>query len=322
MPPHTRAPGELFPPIEPYAKGMLAVDAIHTLYWEECGNPQGTPVVFLHGGPGAGSTPLHRRFFDPAHYRIIVYDQRGSGRSEPLADIRANTTELLVQDIETLRKHRSIKRWHIFGGSWGSTLALAYAESHPDSCLSLTLRGICLLQKREIDWFLYGIRNVFPEAWNKFVAPVAAEDRHDLLSAYIRLFQSTDEDIRTNATRTWANYESSCSTLKVDMANLSSSDDSRHRTGIAIIEAHYFKNNLFTPDDQLVRNIDRIRHIPATIVHGRYDMICPIMAADELHQAWPEAVYKIIPDAGHSALEPGIRAALIEATETYKKMGD
>jgi proline iminopeptidase len=311
---------ELFPPLEPHAKGMLRVDDIHTLCWEECGNPNGVPILFLHGGPGTGATPTHRRFFDPKTYRIILFDQRGAGRSEPLAETRNNTTSLLIDDIETLRHFRKIERWHIFGGSWGSTLAITYAEAHPQRCLSLTLRGICLLQRREIEWFLYGIRTIFPEAWNRFVSIIAPEERNDILSAYIKLFQGKDEGRRMEAIRIWANYESSCSVLRPDLEPSQVVVDERHRIGMSVIEAHYFKNNLFTPDDQLLRNIDRIRSIPAVIVHGRYDMICPIVTADELHHAWPEAEYKVIPDAGHSSLEPGILSALIDATEKFKSL--
>jgi proline iminopeptidase len=309
---------DLLPPLEPFATGMLAVDDIHTLYWEECGNPKGVPVLFLHGGPGAGATPTHRRFFDPAAYRIVIFDQRGAGRSTPLGEVRNNTTALLIDDIEKLRQLRKIERWHIFGGSWGSTLAIAYAETHPARCVSLTLRGICLMQKREIDWFLYGIRSVFPEAWTKFANLVPANERHDLLSAYIRMFDSKDEGVRMEAVRTWASYEGSCSTLLCD--NGPPPTDDRHRVGIARIEAHYFKNNPFTPDTLLLDNIDKIRRIPAVIVHGRYDMICPIITADELHNRWTEADYRIISDAGHSALEPGIRGALLEATEKFKTL--
>jgi proline iminopeptidase len=311
---------ELFPPLEPNAKGTLKVDDVHTVYWEECGNPRGAPVVFLHGGPGAGATPTHRRFFDPQMYRIIIFDQRGAGRSTPLGETRNNTTEFLIQDMETLRQHRGVERWHVFGGSWGSTLALAYAETHPDRCVSLTLRGICLLQKREVDWFLYGIRTVFPEAWNRFAALVPFEQRHDLLSAYQGLFASADEAVRLEAIRCWANYESACSVLLPNAEGAQLISDDRHRIGLATIEAHYFKNNLFTPDTKLLDNVERIRHIPTMIVHGRYDMICPVITADELHQRWPEAGYTIIPDAGHSALEPGIRSALLDATDAFKAL--
>ena len=308
-----------FPPLEPYTKGMLQVDDIHTLYWEECGNPKGLPVVFLHGGPGAGATPTHRRFFDPLVYRIVIFDQRGAGRSTPLAETRKNTTALLVKDIETLRVYRSIERWHIFGGSWGSTLALAYAEEHPKRCISLVLRGVCLLQKREIDWFLYGIRKVFPEAWEKFASLIPSSRHNDLLSAYQELLMSPDEKCRLEAARSWSHYESSCSLLQPYNQGAYALSDDQHHIGISTIEAHYFQNNLFTPDTKLLDNIDRIRHIPAVIIQGRYDMICPIITADELHRHWPEAEYHIITEAGHSALEPGIRSALIEATEKFKR---
>jgi len=308
---------DLFPPLEPYLKGTLQVDDLHTLYWEECGNAQGVPVVFFHGGPGAGSTPTHRRFFDPQFYRIILFDQRGAGRSTPLGETRQNTTALLITDIERLREQRGITRWHVFGGSWGSTLAIAYAETHPEACLSLTLRGICLLQRREIDWFLYGIRAIFPEAWAKFAGFIPEHERHDLLTAYCRRFADSDENRRYEAIRVWADYESACSVLIPEIDNGAMSTE-RHRTGISTIEAHYFKNNLFTPDTLLLDNVGLIRHIPAVIVQGRYDIVCPIITADELHSKWPEAEYRIIPDAGHSALEPGIRSALIEATEKFK----
>jgi proline iminopeptidase len=309
---------ELFPPIEPHIKGVLRVDDIHTLYWEECGNPQGTPVVFLHGGPGAGATATHRRFFDPADWRIIVFDQRGAGRSRPLGETRNNTTELLIADIETLRQARGIERWHVFGGSWGSTLAIAYAETHPEKVLGLILRGICLMRKHELDWFLYGIRFLFPEAWEIFANFVPANDRNDLLGAYLRIFEGSDEKRRMDAIRTWAQYESTCSVLIPPAETAQIISDDQHRTGLALIEAHYFRHNPFVPDSKLLDNIGRIRHIPAVMVQGRYDAVCPIATAHEVHRHWPEAEYHIIPDAGHSALEPGIRSALIDATEKFK----
>ncbi len=298
---------------------MLKVDDVHTLYWEECGNPQGVPVVFLHGGPGAGASPTHRRFFDPQEWRIIIFDQRGAGRSVPLGETRNNTTELLIHDIETLRREFGVDRWHVFGGSWGSTLALAYAQTHPEVCLGLILRGIFLFQKREIDWFLYGIRNVFPEAWERFANFVPPDERHDLLTAYSRIFQGTDERRRLEACRNYTAYEVACSTLTFNLDAAQGRDD-KHAIGMAIMEAHYFINNRLTPETRLLDNISRIRHIPAVIVQGRYDMVCPIVTAHELHRAWPEAEYKIIPDAGHSALEPPIRSALIEATERFKRI--
>jgi proline iminopeptidase len=313
---------ELFPPLEPHTKGTLKVDDIHTLYWEECGNPEGVPVVFLHGGPGAGATPTHRRFFDPADWRIIIFDQRGAGRSQPLGETRNNTTELLIQDIENLRQHRNVERWHVFGGSWGSTLAIAYAEEYPERCLGLILRGICLMQKREIDWFLYGIRIIFPEAWETFAHFVPPDERRDLLAAYGRIFEGTDEARKRDAIRTWAHYESACSVLVPNAEAAQTANDEQHRTGLALIEAHYFRNNMFNPDNRLLANVGRIRKIPAVIVQGRYDVVCPIMTANELHKAWPEAEYCVVADAGHSALEPGIRSALVEAAEKFKVIKD
>ncbi|MGE3623805.1 MAG: prolyl aminopeptidase [Bdellovibrionales bacterium] len=315
---------DLFPPLEPYTRGMLNAGDIHTLYWEECGDPNGVPVVFLHGGPGAGATPAHRRFFDPSAWRIIIFDQRGAGRSQPLGETRDNTTDLLIEDIEKLRRERGIERWHVFGGSWGSTLAIAYAEAYPERCMGLMLRGICLMQKYEIDWFLYGIRMFFPEAWETFALFVPSAERHDLLSAYCRIFEGSDEKRKREAIRVWAQYESQCSVLLPahDPGPMLAPTDERHHTGLALMEAHYFKNNLFTPDTRLLDNIDRIRRIPGFIVQGRYDAVCPIVTANELHRRWPEAEYRIIPDAGHSALEPGIRSALIDATEKFKLIRD
>ncbi len=309
---------ELFPPLEPYIKGMLHVDDIHTLYWEECGNPEGTPVVFLHGGPGAGASPIHRRFFDPAVWRIIIFDQRGAGRSTPLYETQQNKTDFLISDIETLRHTRKVDRWHVFGGSWGSTLALAYAEKHPERCLSLMLRGICLLRKTEVEWFLHGLRNVFPEAWAQFSGFIAPEMRHDLLGAYARIFAGPDDALRREAIRLWLNYETTCSTLLPGKEKEGPLQDNDLRAAMPVLEAHYFKNNLFKPDNKLLENIHRIRRIPGVIVQGRYDMVCPIVTADELHRNWPEAEYIIVPNAGHSVMEPGIRSALIETTERFK----
>lgn len=311
---------EIFPPLEPYETGILPVDEIHTLYWEQCGNPGGAPVVFLHGGPGAGASPTHRRFFDPRHYRIIIFDQRGSGRSRPLGEVRRNTTELLVEDMERLRRHLSVDRWHLFGGSWGSTLALAYAQSHPDRCLGMILRGIFLLRRSEIDWFLHDMRMVFPEAWASFTAHIPAEERGDLLEAYWRRLDSSDPRVRMAAARAWSMYEGACSSLIPAPDLVAAAGEDRHALGLARIEAHYFRTGILTPEDKLLRDVDRIRHIPAVIVQGRYDIVCPIVTADELHRAWPEADYRIVHDAGHSAMEPGIRAALVQATERFKTL--
>lgn len=312
--------GDLFPPINAYDTGTLKVDDIHTLYWEQSGNPQGVPILFLHGGPGAGASPTHRRFFDPNHYRIVIFDQRGAGRSTPLGETRANTTELLIQDMETLRRHLGIERWHLFGGSWGSTLALAYAETHPERCLGLILRGIFLMRRHEIDWFLYHMRLFFPEAWAAFTGFLPPEERGDILEAYLRRLNDPDPAVRMAAARAWSIYEGACSTLLPSPDIVSASGEDRHALGLARIEAHYFKHNLFTPEDRLLRNIGRIRHLPGVIVQGRYDVVCPPVTADELHHAWPEATYVVVPDAGHSAMEPGIRHALVEATERFKAL--
>ncbi len=311
---------QLYPSIRPNRSGMLAVDAIHQLYWEESGNPRGVPVVFLHGGPGAGSSPVHRRFFDPHHYRIIVLDQRGAGRSTPLGELRHNSVQDLVDDLERLRTHLEITRWHLFGGSWGSTLALAYAQLHPDRCLSLTLRGIFLMRRAEIDWFLYGMRRVFPEAWRRFSGYVGPEGQDDLLGAYYQRLTDPDPAIHRPAAKIWSQYESACSTLYPNQDRVSAAGDDSHALGLSRIEAHFFLHNLFDPEDLLMQRIDVTRRIPTTIVQGRYDIVCPISTADELHSAWPEAHYIIVPDAGHSAMEPGITQALIEATNRYRSI--
>jgi proline iminopeptidase len=311
---------ELFPPIEPYATGMLPLDRRHTMYWEQSGNPHGVPVVFLHGGPGAGATPTHRRFFDPISWRIVVFDQRGAGRSLPLGDLTDNSTRHLVADIELLRHHLGIDRWTVFGGSWGSTLALAYAQAHPARVRSLILRGIFLNRKAEVDWFLYGIRMVFPEAWRAFVAPIPPDERQDLLVAYHRRLTDPDPAVHMPAARAWSIYEGACSTLLPNPDTVAAFGEDRMALGLARIEAHYFTHEVRPPEEDLVRKIDRIRAIPATVVQGRYDMVCPIASADELARAWPEAKYVVVPDAGHSAMEPGIRAQLVAATEKAKRL--
>jgi proline iminopeptidase len=311
---------DLFPPIEPYATGMLKLEAPHTLYWEQSGNPHGTPVAFLHGGPGAGATPTHRRFFDPQHYRIIIFDQRGAGRSTPLGSVADNTTAHLVADMEALRRHLGIERWVLFGGSWGSTLALAYAETHPERCLGLVLRGVFLCRRSEVDWFLYGIRAVFPEAWRAFSGFLPESERQDLLEAYHRRLTNPDPAVHMPAARAWSTYEGACSTLLPSPDTVAAFGEDRMALGLARIEAHYFRNNVVAPKDDLVRRIDTIRRLPAIIVQGRYDMVCPIVSADELARAWPEAEYVIVPDAGHSAMEPGIRARLIAATEKLRRI--
>ena len=312
---------DLYPEIEPYESGHLALDGLHRMYYEQCGNAKGVPVVFLHGGPGAGANATHRRFFDPGHYRIIVYDQRGSGRSQPLGEIRDNTTPHLVEDLELLRRHLGIERWFVFGGSWGSTLAIAYAEHHPEPVRGLALRGIFLCRRSEIDWFLHGLQEMAPEAWRTFASFIAEGERGDLLGAYIKRLMDPDPSIHMPAAKTWSVYEAACSTLLPSPETVNAFAADTLALGLARMEAHYFANDIFLPENFLLANVDRIRHIPAFIVQGRYDLVCPIRSADDLARAWPEARYQIIPDAGHSAMEPGIRAALVAGMERFKELG-
>lgn len=312
---------DLYPEIEPFRVGELPLDDLHKMYFEESGNPDGIPVVFLHGGPGAGANASHRRFFDPKHYRIVIFDQRGSGRSGPLGEIRNNTTPLLIEDIERLRRHLGVESWFVFGGSWGSTLALAYAEFHPDRVRGLALRGIFLCRPSEIQWFLYGIRELAPEAWRAFSGFIPENERHDLLGAYHKRLMSPDPAIHMPAARAWSVYEGSCSTLLPSPETVQAFSGDTLALGLARTEAHYFLNNIFLPENFLLENVGRIRHIPTVIVQGRYDLVCPIRSADDLVQAWPEARYQIIPNAGHSAMEPGTRTALVQAMERFKELG-
>jgi proline iminopeptidase len=311
---------DLFPPIEPYRTGRLRVDSVHTMYWEESGNPRGVPALFLHGGPGAGATPVHRRFFDPSYWRIVIYDQRGGGRSTPLGELKDNSPTHLVADIEHLRRELGIESWLVFGGSWGSTLALHYAELYPDRCLALILRGIFLARSSEIDWFLYGLAAVFPEAWRAFSGFIPEAERGDLLAAYYRRLVDPDPRAHMPAARAWSLYEGACSTLLPNPETIAAFGEDRLALGLARIEAHFFTHHLFTGADDLVARVGRIRHLPAAIVQGRYDMVCPIRSADELARAWPEAEYVIVPDAGHSAMEPGIREQLVLASERLKRV--
>jgi proline iminopeptidase len=308
----------LYPEIEPYASGLLGLDAIHAMYWETAGNAAGLPVVFLHGGPGSGSSPKHRRFFDPAAYRIVVYDQRGAGRSTPLGELRDNTTPLLIDDLERLRLHLGIERWVVFGGSWGSTLAIAYAETHPDRVLGLVLRGIFLCRRSEIDWFLYGLRSVFPEAWDRFAAFLPPDERGDLLAGYYRRLTDPDPTVHMPAARSWSVYEGSCSTLLPSRETVDHFAGDVVALGLARMEAHYFSHSIFLPEDALLANARRLRSIPGVIVQGRYDMVCPIVSAHDLVAAWPEVDYRVVADAGHSAWEPGICAELVAACERIK----
>ncbi len=309
---------ELYPDVEPYGTGMLKLDGVHRMYWEQSGNPHGIPVLFLHGGPGAGAAPAHRRFFDPARYRIVIYDQRGAGRSTPLGELKDNTTPHLVADIERLRQHLKVERWLVFGGSWGSTLALAYGEAHPARCTGFILRGVFLCRRGEIDWFMHGLRGFFPEAWRRFVEVIPNAERGDLLRAYYRRLTDPDATVHMGAARAWSTYEGVCSTLLPSPDTVAYFAGETVALGLARIEAHYFNHDIFLPENALLENVGRIRHLPCTIVQGRYDAVCPIVTADDLHNQWPEADYIVVPAAGHSAWEPGICAELVKAAERFK----
>jgi proline iminopeptidase len=312
---------ELFPNIHPYATHHLAVTDLHTLFVEECGNPEGIPVVFLHGGPGAGCEPYHRRFFDPERYRIILFDQRGCGRSRPHAELEENTTAHLVADIERIREHLGITGWLVFGGSWGSTLALAYAEAWPERVRGLILRGVFLCREQEIRWFYQeGAGRIFPDYWQQFLAPIPLEERHDLLSAYHRRLTGTDELARLVAAKAWSVWEGRTATLLPDPDLVDHFADTHRALGMARIECHYFLNNAFLQPNQLLAEAGRIADIPGVIVQGRYDLICPMESAWELHQAWPTSELNIISDAGHAASEPGICKALVEAANRFAEM--
>jgi len=308
----------LYPPLDPYRRGKLALDPLHTLPWEESGNPHGIPVVFLHGGPGGGTSPRHRQFFDPAFYRIVLFDQRGAGHATPLGELRDNTTQHLVTDIEMLREHLGIERWLVFGGSWGSTLALAYGEAHPGRCLGFVLRGIFLGRRHELDWFMDGIGRFFPDVRKKFVAALPAAERDDLLANYYRRLTAADPAVYLPAAHAWSAYEGACSSLLPNSELLAHFDDDGAALALARIEAHYFVNRIFLPEGSLLDDVGRIRNLPCIIVQGRYDIVCPPASAYDLHAAWPKAELNIVADAGHSAWEPGITAELVAATERMK----
>jgi proline iminopeptidase len=312
---------DLFPIIEVRESGMLDLDGTHVMFWEECGNPDGVPILFLHGGPGAGTMAVHRRFYDPEYFRIILCDQRGAGRSTPHASLTDNTTGHLLSDLEALRVHRDIEQWHLFGGSWGSTLALAYAQAFPQRCLGMVLRGVFTCAPREVEWFIEGIGRIFPEAWHDFSRTIPEAERDDLLSAYVCRLNDPDPGVHLRAARAWATYEARCSTLRPNPDAVAAMSDAQGMLALARIEAHYLVHGAFLAPGQILDGVDRIRHLPATIVQGRYDMVCPIETADQLARAWPEAEYTIVPDAGHSALEPGTRAALLLAVEGLKELG-
>jgi len=308
-----------FPDISPYSTGYLSVDHGHNIYWEQSGNPDGAPVIFLHGEPGGATAPFQRQFFDPDHYRIILFDQRGCGKSTPHLEMTANTPAHLVADIEAIRNHLSIDRWHVFGGSWGSTLALLYAAAHPENCVSLVLRGIFLMDQAEIDWFLYGMKHIFPEAWEAFATFIPEAERDNLLTAYHRRLTSNDPHVQLEAAMRWSGYEGACSSLlPKDDEKIETPEQKSHDLSIALIECDYFVHHVIPAERGILKSVDRFRHIPAVIVQGRYDIVCPPVTAHSLHLAWPEADFRIVPDGGHSSLDPAIRSALIDATEHVK----
>ncbi|WP_010300542.1 prolyl aminopeptidase [Candidatus Odyssella thessalonicensis] len=311
---------ELYPDITPNHTGFIKLDELHNMYWEECGNPHGVPIVFIHGGPGAGAGAAARRFFDPEFYRIIVYDQRGSGRSTPLGETRHNTTPHLINDLEVLRAHLNIESWLVFGGSWGSTLAIAYAEHHPQRCRGLILRGLFLCRQQEIDWFLYGMNTIFPEQWQEFASHIPMAERHDLLTAYHQRLLDPNPEIHMPAALAWSKYEGACATLMPCENTVQSFLDPVLALGLARMEAHYFSNNIFLPENFLLENLDKIRHIPTIMVQGRYDIVCPIVTADEIAKNLPEAEYIVVPDAGHSAFDPPLRRELMKACEKMKSV--
>ena len=306
----------MYPPIEPFVTDRLAVGQGHELYLEQSGNPDGIPALFLHGGPGAGCGPSHRRFFDPERYRIILFDQRGSGRSTPHASVEHNSTWDLVADMERIREHLGIERWLVFGGSWGSTLALAYAETHPERVSALVLRGVFLCRPDEIAWFYQqGASWIFPDHWRDFLAPIPTSEHQDLVHAYHRRLMGTDEPTRVAAAKAWSIWEGRCATLLPDPDIRRTFSNERLALSLARIECHYFVNQAFLQPNQLLDEASRLAEIPGIIVHGRYDMICPLRSAWDLAAVWPKASLEVIPDAGHAAFEPGIARALVAATD-------
>lgn len=311
-----------YPVTEPFHSGHLQVSDLHKIYFEEVGNPKGSPVVFLHGGPGGGISPDHRKYFDPDHYRVILFDQRGCGRSQPFAELKENTTWDLVADIEKLREHLGIEKWIVFGGSWGSTLSLTYALTHPDRVKGLALRGIFMCREKEIQWFYQeGASKLFPEAFQKYLEPIPLSERGDLVSAYYKRLTSDDPKTRIQAARAWSVWEACTSRLIPDPNLIHEHDGDDFALAFARIECHFFTNKIWMPSDNyILENIHKIRHIPCEIVHGRYDVVCPIENAFELHQAWPESQFHVSQDAGHSAKEPTTLATLIAIMERFKSL--
>jgi len=318
-----RRKGDFYPAIRPYKSGFLRVSPVHEIYYEESGNPKGKPVVFLHGGPGGGTDPKMRRFFNPKRYRIVLFDQRGCGKSKPSASLVDNTTWHLVSDIEAIREHLTIERWQVFGGSWGSTLALAYAQKHPQRCTELVLRGIFLLRRTELTWFYQeplGAASMFPDLWEQYLAPLSAEERKDCMQSYYKRLTSDNRATLLEAARAWSIWEGALSYMKLNPNYVKRFGDPEFAAAFARIECHYFVNGGFLErPNQLLEDVPKIRHIPAVIVQGRYDVVCPARSAWELHKAWPESDLRIVPDAGHAAFEPGIARELVLATDRFAR---
>lgn len=306
----------LYPEIKPHARHELAVQEPHVLYVDESGSADGLPVVFVHGGPGAGCDAASRRYFDPNLYRIVTFDQRGCGRSTPHASLEDNTTQALIADMERIREHLGIDKWVLFGGSWGSTLSLAYAQAHPDRVLGLILRGIFLCRPQEFSWFYQeGASRLFPDFWEEYIAPIPAEERDDLVQAFYKRLTGADQIAQMHAAKAWSTWEGRTATLRPNPQVVERFSEPHRALSIARIETHYFVNNAFLEEDQLLRDMPKIAHLPGVIVHGRYDVICPLDNAWALHQAWPNSELQIIRDAGHAAAEPGITDALVRAAD-------
>ena len=310
----------LFPEIKPYATHSLEVDNLHTLYVEECGSKSGIPVLYLHGGPGSGCRSSDRRYFDPEKYRIILFDQRGAGRSSPHAELENNTTQHLLEDIEKIREHLNIEQWMLFGGSWGSTLALLYAQKHPEQVLGMILRGVFLSRASDLHWFYQsGADKIFPDYWSEFIQPIAESERDNLIQAYYKKLCSTNEIARMHAAKAWALWEGRCATLRPSSEVVSVFSEPHLAVSLARIEAHFFAHHSFIKENQILQHSDKLKEIPGIIIHGRYDMICPLDNAVSLYNQWPDAELQIIRDAGHSAREPGIVDALVKATNKMAK---
>lgn len=313
----------LYPPIKPYQSAMLKVSDVHSLYVEESGSTDGIPVLFIHGGPGAGCSSDDRRFFDPEKYRIILFDQRGAGRSTPHANLTENTTQHLIEDIEKIREHLGIEKWVLFGGSWGSTLSLLYAQSHPDRVSHMILRGIFLCRKQDLQWFYQeGASHIFPDYWQAFIEPIPESKRSNMVNAYYELLTGGNELGKMNAAKHWSLWEGKCATLRPSTNVMDTFCNTHFALSLARIEAHFFYHAAFIDENQILNNMDKIKHIPSTIVHGRYDMVCPLDNAFDLHQLWPEAELQIIREGGHASREPGILDALIQATDALARSFD